>query len=356
MFLAATLVLWAALLAAGGHTANLFQGQLWVKWDAGHYQAIASSGYFLSKCLQCSDAGWFPGYPLFFEIVHLVGVGPYESAVLVAWGFDWALLVLLWVGFLRDARPEIRYSGLALAAFAAGGIYMRAAFPLSTTNFFLIATLLAARKSRWGLAGVLGAFAGLSYPDASFVLPPLAVLALFELRHVPLLARLRRVTVFVVLFLTGPVAVLVWQYIEIGKANAFFTVQASYDSGTHNPLSIWWTLVSQLFHGSTGIEAATGAEAGLATLLMAVVTAAVVVALLRRVLTAWEFAVWAYLILAWVYPLTLAHESWWRADAMLLPSVLLFPRVDRAAAALTAAAGVAVFPLLAIFFFQGTLI
>lgn len=358
-FIAATLVLWCAEVAAGLPAGHFLWGSTWVHWDAGLYESIAQGGYTLMHCAGastwCGNAGWFPGYPVLLTPIYAIGVTHNGSAVAVSWFFDWATLVLLWGGCLSQMRAEVRHLALLFAAVVPGGIFMRAAFPMSITDFFLIASLLLARRGRWGWAGLLGALASFCYLSAAAWAPVLGGWVLYRSWSLGWTQRLLRAAASAAMVLGGIVAACLLLWAQTGRVDVYFLVQAKYQHGFHDPFENLWNLIHPLFTGVTGVDAAIGVEGLLALAFVLALALTVLVGALRRSLVAWDLVVLALVLVLWLVPLTQDTLDYWRGDTLMLPGVLMFGRVARTPVALLSAGAVAAFPLLALFYFQGTL-
>ena len=64
-------VRWLMATAAATVGFDAWKAESWVRWDAGHYMAIATTGYEYFSCARiggrwsdaCGNAAWFPLYP-----------------------------------------------------------------------------------------------------------------------------------------------------------------------------------------------------------------------------------------------------------------------------------------------------
>lgn len=108
-FVLSTFALCLAANATGG---DFWLASEWGRDDTAIYLQIAHQGYNILHCptpngqtnaLWCGTAGWLPGYPLLLAPLFSLGL-PSSTAVVVAWLFDFALLLLVWNGFLRHVR------------------------------------------------------------------------------------------------------------------------------------------------------------------------------------------------------------------------------------------------------------
>ena len=359
-FLGATLVLWATLLASGQPLVHFLWGSTWVHWDAGLYESIAESGISLVRCAPgsaswCGNAGWFPGYPVLLAPFYSLGITHNGCAVAVSWVFDWGTLVLMWNGFLRAMAPGVRYTALVFVAAIPGGIFMRAAFPMAMTDFFLVGSFILARRDRLWWAGLSGAVASFCYLSAGAWAPVLGAWILLSPSAGSWPKRILRAAGPAALVAGGVVAAFVLMWAYTGHLNAYFLVQAKYQHGFHNPFTEWHGLIKPLFTGGTGVYAAQAAEGFLTTVYVAVLLITVGVSALKRTATGWDLAMLVLVLILWILPLTQSDLDYWRGDTLMIGGVLLWNRMRPTPAVLLASAAVGSFALLGLFYFQGTL-
>jgi hypothetical protein len=89
--------------------------ETWARYDSGHYRTIATEGYYVEPCAArgevditptCSNAAWYPGYPLVSRAVSLVGMSWGTAAILIAQLATLGILLLIWNGFPCIASPQ----------------------------------------------------------------------------------------------------------------------------------------------------------------------------------------------------------------------------------------------------------
>jgi hypothetical protein len=352
------------LLAADAGSARFFASETWIRWDAGIYLSVARQGYSIGPCPPsvlppgsvCGNAGWFPGYPALLAPLHSLGLPLVLTAVAVSWLFDFGVLVLLWNGFLREIQTPIRYVALIFAAFVPGGVYMRAAYPMSITAFFMLLCLLLLRHRRWLWAGVAGGVASFCYPSAIAMAPLVFAWVLLDERGSKLPRRLLMALAAGALVCLGLVATFVVADIQTGHWNAYFLVQANFKHGFHSPFSTLWPMIRGPFAGVKSVHGIWDAEALLAALVSIALLVAIGMNAVAGTATRFDLLILLLVLVLWLAPLTQADVSYWRGDALLLPAALLLPKLPAWLAATLAGTAVAVFPLLALFFFNGTLV
>lgn len=347
-FVGATIVLFVAARCAG---VDAFSALSWYRGDSLAYGDIAQGGY------TAASAGWFPGYPGVVAVLVDLQLPLAAGAVAVSWGFDLLALGLLWNAFLRDRASAESWLALIFAACGPGGIFLRAAFPLSITTCFILLWLLALRDGHWRWAGIAGGCAAVCFPTAVILVPLSVVWALIGVGR-PTLARLVDGLQCAVLALLGWVIALGIIAVQTHKLTAFFSYQSSLHHHLREPFANLWPLIEQLGNLSqTQLVRIESAEA----LLAAVVVVGLGLGLVGRAVrgggvTRWDLFLWLFVLVAWLVPGAQANQSWWRDDALLLaPAALLLGRVRGEAALLIGFASLTAFPFLAYAFFTGEL-
>jgi len=331
MFLAARALLLAAA-AIGGH--DPWGAKIWSHWDSNHYLTIAQKGYTLIECARtgyartgwCGNTGWLPGYPLLVGSLAAWGMTPVQVGGLLAALFHLATLTLLWRAFLAGRATDEALMVLALAAFFPGAVWQHAVFPVSMFVFFALAALAFARSDRFLTAGACAAVAAFTY-STGFLLAPVGGLWAL-MRRGP--SRRRRLFDALALGLPcalGFGAVLWVQEASTGAWDAFFRVQAKYGHGLHTP---WATVVDaaeragrqpyDVRHAFSMLQMLS-VGAGI-VLILGAATARVVRG--RSDDPRRDLAMIAYTLAYWLFPLVMGQGvSLYRADALLLPAVVL---------------------------------
>ena len=148
--------------------------EIWNRWDALHYLALAEHGY-VAAGERSVQIAFFPLYPWLTRALALL-VGDYLFSAFLLSG-----LCSVGAGLLLKNLIETDYG--EVPAFRA--VWFMLIFPTSyvlhvpyTESLMLTLTLgcfLAARRERWALAGLLGAAASLSRINGMILAPALAV-------------------------------------------------------------------------------------------------------------------------------------------------------------------------------------
>jgi len=330
--------LFELLCAAAGHRVGIdpWRAVNRSRGDSGHYLSIAATGYALSACpdqpaLWCGNAGWMPGYPLLLHALHGLGLNLRRAGLIASLTLGYGVLLWLWTRFLVALPKPRGLVVLSLAGVFPGAIYSHAVFPISAFLVLAIACLDALRCHRPRLAGVAGAAGALTYATGVLMAP---VAATFALRDAGI-ARARRwrnalgVTASIV---SGFAAVLLFHAWTLGAWDAFFRVQSSYGHGFHDPLATLAVRLRSLVAGTPGVAQAAFAiwlpAAQSLWILVWVLAIAGVAWAARRTPDAESRLVSLYTLVFWFVPLVVGGGvALHRAEALLLPSVVLGARL-----------------------------
>ncbi len=318
-------------LAAAASGRSPWQPLTWCENDTAHYLSIARGGYLLASCGpedpppgRCGNAGWMPGYPIAVRAVVALGLlHPRRAAVLVSAAFALATLVFLWNAWLAR-RPRDGVLLLLLAAFYPGQVYHHGGFPLAQFTLFALVALWLAGDGRWLLSGCAAAGAALTYATGFLLSPVLLVDGLVRTRARG--GEAMRAVAGAALAFGGFAGLLAFHWLTLGAWDAFFRVQSHYGHALGNPLATWWGAVRPAF--SLSRPELEQAKALQTLLVAALAIAALAVAARRR--EAGSLLLVLYLAAFWSFPLAMGEGvSLYRAEATLLPTVLLLRGAPR---------------------------
>lgn len=145
--------------------------EIWDQWDFGYYQKIAEFGY-------SGTDGSIAFYPLFPWLIHLVAC---VSRSYLTAGFIVSGIASVVAAILLRRLVHLDYP----ASVAMRSVWFLLIFPTAyflhigySEGLFLalaLACILAARRERWLLAGVLGAFCWMTRATGAVLVPTLAV-------------------------------------------------------------------------------------------------------------------------------------------------------------------------------------
>jgi hypothetical protein len=338
--------------AASGYSP--WESRPWTWGDAALYLDIARHGYTLMPCGShwCGNAGWFPAYAWLVGALHLIGLPLVLTAVAVAYLFHAATLVALWFTFLGRRMSLGAVLTLLLAAFFPGLVYHEGIFPLSVFAFSTLLHLWFLSRGRWWASGFAGAVAVLSYP-VGVVLPATAALWLI-LARAPVRERLRRVLITSGLAASGLAVLVVDQWLEVGRWNAYLLVQEKYHHHLIQPFSSFGAALQFVEHNSPFAAAsAPQIQTLLVTAMLACGLAAVAWRRPRQQIDL-IVAIWA--TASWLLPELQSHVQNYRTETALLPLVLLVRRLPTPVAVIFTGIAIAIALPLARLYFRGLLI
>lgn len=164
-------------LIEGPGWSNLFTA--WERWDALWFLQIATQGYSEGDF----SAAFFPLYPLLIRIISpLVGGHPLAAAMLISnAAFFGAMLVFHELTVREFDRETARRSVLYVSIFPTAYFFFA---PYTESLFLLLAVsaFLAARSSRWEIAGTAAALASATRSIGILLALPLALEAIRQAR------------------------------------------------------------------------------------------------------------------------------------------------------------------------------
>lgn len=216
-------------------------------WDASILRRIAQYGYF-SPHSAANDIAFFPGYPATLAATHLI-LRDWVLSELVVSGVSGCFVVVS-LARLAGGRRTVLY---LLAAPAA--VFLMVGYAESLFLAFAIPAWLAATRGQWWRAGLLTALSGVVRPDALFLIPALAVMALAG----PAGSRLADAAKICVGF-AGPAAYEIYLIACTGNWAAWRNAkQAGWDLHLVTPVqalkTTWWMAFQHPFTASSAFGA-----------------------------------------------------------------------------------------------------
>ncbi|WP_072622484.1 hypothetical protein [Spirulina major] len=302
------------------------------RWDSGHYLHIADQGYELFSCDRipgydpedwCGNTGWLPAYPWLMRLLSVTGLPTITAGVLLSAVFHLATLIALYHYFLDATWNKRNALCLLLAGFFPGCIYYHAVFPISICTFCIVLMLHHLRQQRFLVAGLAGAAAAFTY-STGFVLAAVATAWLVWIgRGQPWRQRVPKLLITPGLTMLGFVLVLVLHHVVVGDWLAFFKVQAKYGHGIHIPIGIFYArivpIVQPPWVWTQDVQALQTF-----VVLCFVVAIAVTFFRQRRLLNPQTILLILFMFAFWLFPvITGPGVSSYRAESLLLPSVVL---------------------------------
>jgi hypothetical protein len=191
------------------------------RWDGAWYVWVADRGYPTASQFShhLSEVAFFPLYPAVVRGLSAVtGLSALASAVTVATLAGVFATVLVWQLAARLAGPKVADRAVLLFVFFPGSFALSMAY---AEGFMVVAAagcLLALLRRQWVVAGLVGALATASRPNAVPVVIACAVVAVVEIRRhrewpalwAPVLAS------------TGAIGFFAYLWIRTGHALAWF--------------------------------------------------------------------------------------------------------------------------------------
>ncbi|MFI5845951.1 mannosyltransferase family protein [Catenuloplanes sp. NPDC051500] len=238
----------------------------WNRWDAGHYVAIATSGYHLGP----GFPAFFPLYPLLIHVLDPVLPGDgVASALVVAHAAAYGALVMLHRLADHEFGPEVaRRAAWYLVVFPMG-FFLFLGYNESLFLLLAVGALYAGRRGHWWLAGTLGALSSATRLFGLLLIAPLAVEYLRQTGWRP--RRIRPDVLSLAMVPLGVAAYSVYCLIELGHPLQFSIAQDQWGRRYTVPGGAWLIAAGQIA-GHKPLDAVTlGAALDAGTVLLAVI-------------------------------------------------------------------------------------
>ncbi len=146
---------------------------LWNNWDAMHYLRLAEHGYVAAGDGRVSLV-FFPLYPWLVRLTAFLA-RDYMLAAFIVSGFASVAAALLLRRLARcDETEEVSRNAVWFLLIFPTSYFLHVAYTESLFLALILGCFLAARKSHWALAGILGAAACLTRVNGLVLLPALA--------------------------------------------------------------------------------------------------------------------------------------------------------------------------------------
>jgi hypothetical protein len=215
-------------------------------WDAALLRNIAEHGYFSPHSI-ANNTVFFPGYPATLAAVHLI-LRNWVLAELVVSGIAGCFVVVS-LSRLAGGRRAVLYLLTTPAA-----IFLLVGYTECLFLAFAIPAWQAAARGRWWRAALLAGLSGLVRPDAVFLIPALAVMALTSPRG-PRLANAAKACCA----LAGPAAYEIYLIVRTGTVTAWPKAQqAGWDLHLVTPVqalkTTWWAAFRHPFAAAYAFE------------------------------------------------------------------------------------------------------
>ena len=260
-----------------------------------------------------------------------VGLSLPAAGMVLSVLFAYLTLQAIWVLI----GPEWSFSHLcclALAAVFPGMVYYYALYPVSLETFLSVVCLLLFIRRYYLWAGVAGAFCAWAFPSGALIGVVLLVGALIVDRG-PGFWRIAVKTAGVTF--AGFAAWLLTNQIWVGTWRAYFSSDAKYANGLHDPISVF---VTAFTGGPAAAYPLQDPNPGYGYLIpkaqtafiAALVIGLVIWTLRRRPVSRADWVLLSYTVLFWFFPLVDgASLSRFRVEGLLVPCVALCTRLPR---------------------------
>lgn len=358
-FLSQKLLLFAGFPELGR---NHFNPDLWVRWDSGHYIAIAQHGYEAFPCWTkfrayglnsealCGNCGWMPGFPMLIRLFQGLGMDAAIAAQWIVNGTFLLFLSFLWKHVFRPAGTQ-GVLMLFLTACWPGAVYYQAAFPIALFVLMVGMCLTYLQQGRWKYAALCAAGASLAYSTGFLLGAVMVPYIAYRYRH-----SMRDVLRFMLIpaaSMFSFVLVLCYQWWQTGVFGAFFKTQSKYGHGLNSPLKILGFIWKRALEHPEP-------EVRFTDWLTLCITAGLLLFLIWYFLktenTELKLLMGAYVLGFWFLPLSMSqHLAFYRQAAALAPLILFMQALPRQTIAVVLIACMAINPILARFFLQDLL-
>ncbi len=205
----------------------------WIKYDSGHYRAIAMSGYSFEG-VRWPNIAFFPLFPGLVRLTSpLVGNQINLAMLLISHLALFAALLLLYDLIGGDFNSPIAYRALVLLLIFPTSFFFVAGYSESLALALLVGAVWAIRRQRWWLAGIIGGFLALTRLPGIMVGP---ILAFGYLQHHKWQWRSIRPDFLAVLLPPLGLALFMgFQWLRFGTPFAFLIAQQSWGNQLSGP-------------------------------------------------------------------------------------------------------------------------
>lgn len=215
----------------------------WVQWDGYHYQRIVTHGYALHG--EWPTIAFFPLYPLLVRLIMPITGSFAVAAVLVSHVALFAALLLLYDLLVCDWSRPVALRTIVLLLLFPMAAYFAAAYTESLALLLLVATIWAARREHWWLAGLCGLLLALTRLPGVLIAPVLAI----EYMQRRGWRAIRADALAFTLPPLGLLGFMAYQWRAFGTPFAFMDAQRSWNQYLSPPWLIPQTMIGWLANG-----------------------------------------------------------------------------------------------------------
>ena len=156
--------------------------EIWNRWDAVHYLALAKNGYVAEGPERFSIV-FFPLYPWLVRAAAYLTCNYLTATFLVSALASVAAALLLQRLVRLDESPAVARNAVWFLLIFPTSYFLHIGYTESVFLALTLGCVLAARHNKWWLAGLLGALACLTRVNGLLLGPVLAIEALTQLRR-----------------------------------------------------------------------------------------------------------------------------------------------------------------------------
>lgn len=217
-------------------------GRAWDRWDAQHYLYLATNGYGATGDARNLIA-FFPLYPALISAVAATGLPARSAALLISNVAGVVAAILLYEVARQDLRENAAFRAAAFFVVFPTAYFLLVGYTEALFCALAFGAVLATRRQRWLLAGMLGGLAAAARLTGLALLPFLAI-ELFDARRT--LRAVGQTLLAPALIVLGFVTYLLTNLLVLGDAFAFVSVQREHWS---HSLSAPWVGFADAIRG-----------------------------------------------------------------------------------------------------------
>ncbi|MEA2633343.1 MAG: hypothetical protein QOH92_110 [Chloroflexota bacterium] len=217
-------------------------GRAWDQWDAQHYLYLATHGYSATGDARNLIA-FFPLYPALISAIATTGLPARTAALLISNIAGVVAAILLYEVARQDLRENAAFRAAAFFIVFPTAYFLLVGYTEALFCALAFGAVLAARRQRWLLAGMLGGLAAAARLTGLALLPFL-VLELVDARQS--LRAIWQAMLAPMLIVLGFMTYLLTNLLVLGDAFAFVSVQRQHWS---HSLSAPWVGFADAIRG-----------------------------------------------------------------------------------------------------------
>jgi hypothetical protein len=211
----------------------------WANFDGVHYLTIAERGYKGIGLIQAFFPVW-PGLVTIFS--QITGLDLLLSGLLLSHVFSFTAVLLLWTYLKTTLGPKTANWGLVWWLLTPTAFFTLAFYNEGLFVSLAIGSILAAKKNRWWLAGLLASIAAATRVVGIFLVLALAAELIQQTHFTWSYAWIKKNFSKMIAITIGTVGLLlymVYLWLEFHDPVYFLHVQSAFGAGRQTSLVIW---------------------------------------------------------------------------------------------------------------------